>query len=423
MTAPAWRRVCAPIAAALIAAIAAVLVVFEPALAQPVAQPTAEAAEDRVLVFIRLPPEHFRPNAAYGGYQDATARRATRRIASRQAARHGLALVDDWPLPLLGLDCYVMSVPPGQSPVEAAAALSDEPNVAWAEPMGRYRAEGGLAHDDPLFDVQPAAVEWRLAALHEIATGRGVPVAVIDSTIEALHPDLLDQVAARRDFVANRPAVAEAHGTAVAGVIAARAGNQQGVVGVAPEARLLALRACWQNNAAGGASETVCDTLSLAKALHFAIEARAKVINMSLSGPPAPVLARLIDAAIERGIVVVAALDPAATDGGFPASHRGVVAVADAPGTGGSAFVAPGRDVPTTQPDGRWSFVTGSSYAAAHVSGLFALLGERGAPATASSLVAATSGAIDACDTLLRAAPCPQCACATGAEGWTSAQQ
>jgi subtilisin family serine protease len=435
MTAPGWCRVGVLLTAVLLAA---VLVAFGPAHAQSEAQPAAEAAEDRVLVFIRLPPEHFRPNAAYGGYQDASARRATRRIAGRQAERHGLTLVDDWPLPLLGLDCYVMAVPAGRSPDEMAAALSDEPNVAWAEPMGRFRAEGGLdraeggldsaegglAHDDPLFDVQPAAVAWRLAALHEIATGRGVPIAVIDSTIEAQHPDLLDQVTVRRDFVAGRPAAAEAHGTAVAGVIAALAGNGQGVVGVAPEARLLALRACWQDDAAGAGDETVCDTLSLAKALHFAIEARAEVINLSLSGPPAPVLARLLDAAIERGIVVVAALDPAAADGGFPASHRGVVAVADAPAMGGgSAFVAPGRDVPTTQPEGRWSFVNGNSYAAAHVSGLFALLGERGAPPTAASLVTATSGTIDACETLLRAAPCPQCACATGAEGWTSAQQ
>lgn len=181
----------------------------------------------------------------------------------------------------------------------------------------------------------------------------------------------------------------------------------------------MALRACWQDEAAG---DTVCDTLSLAKALHFALENHAQIINLSLTGPPAPVLARLLDMAIERDVIIVAAFDSSQPDGGFPASHRGVVAVAEEGAEGEGAVVAPGRDVPTTQPDGGWSFVSGSSYAAAHVSGLFALLREQGSM-TSASLVTATSGAIEACETLLRAAPCPDCACAEKAEGWTSAQQ
>jgi subtilisin family serine protease len=76
-------------------------------------------------------------------------------------------------------------------------------------------------------------------------------------------------------------------------------------------------------------------------------------------------------------------------------------------------FSAPGRDVPTTQPGGRWYFVSGSSYAAAHVSGLFALLRERAPRMQSSSALVTvpTGGAIDACATLLRAAgPC-ECAC------------
>ena len=78
-------------------------------------------------------------------------------------------------------------------------------------------------------------------------------------------------------------------------------------------------------------------------------------------------------------VVVVAAVDPKAFDGGFPASHPGVVAVSDDVATSApGAVVAPGRDAPTTEPGGRFALVSGSSYAAAHVSGLFALLRERG---------------------------------------------
>ena len=105
---------------------------------------------------------------------------------------------------------------------------------------------------------------------------------------------------------------------------------------------------------------------------------------------------------------MVGAFDPAQGDGGFPASHPGVIAVTDDPTLAGAAgaFVAPGRDVPTTQPGGRWFLVNGSSYAAAHVSGLFALLREREARSgTTLTLVSARpgGGAIDACASLLRA--------------------
>jgi subtilisin family serine protease len=211
-----------------------------------------------------------------------------------------------------------------------------------------------------------------------------------------------------------RPSRGERHGTGVAGVIAARGEKGAGILGVAPEARLMALRACWQPNPAAG--ETVCDSLSLAKALHFAIDNRAEVINLSLSGPPDPLLGRLLDVAESRGITIVGAFDPAAAGGGFPAQHQGVLAVSDQlvarPRDG--LYSAPGRDIPTTQPGGRWSLVNGSSYAAAHVSGLVALLRQRASPPVDGRfLVAAKTGggAIDACASLVRVAgPC-DCAC------------
>jgi subtilisin family serine protease len=79
----------------------------------------------------------------------------------------------------------------------------------------------------------------------------------------------------------------------------------------------------------------------------------------------------------------------------------------------GNVYVAPGRDVPTTEPGGRWFVVNGSSFAAAHVSGLIALIRERGHSPSALALVAERrgGGAIDACATLIKAGAACDCAC------------
>lgn len=386
----------------------------------------ARDARQQVLVLLRLPPEHFRPGADYSSsYNDQVGISARRRIADRIARDHGLTRVGDWPMPLVGVDCFIMTVPAGRSPGEVAAGLSRDPAVAWAEPVSLFHAQGAAppGHNDPLFPAQPAAREWRLADLHVTTTGRNVRVAVIDSQVETSHPDLAGQVQLSQNFVADRPSPPEQHGTGVAGIIAARADNGIGIAGVAPGARLMALRACWQSTApeAGG---TLCDSLSLAKALYFAIDHRAEVINLSLSGPTDPLLGKLLDAALARDITVVGAYDRTLPGGGFPASHGGVVAVADeqpiAPPAG--VFSAPGRDVPTTQPGARWYLVNGSSFAAAHVSGLYALLREHPGPKPgALVLVAARGGGgmIDTCATLLRAAGPRNSACARDGESST----
>jgi subtilisin family serine protease len=306
--------------------------------------------------------------------------------------------------------------------------LSRDARVSWAQTMNVYRAQG---HNDPLFAMQPAARDWQLAALHEIVTGRRVRVAVIDSGVERAHPDLIGQVELSEDFVAGRGATAEAHGTAVAGIIAAQADNGIGIVGVAPQARLLALRGCWQQ----AIESTLCSSLSLAQALQFAITHDAQVINMSLTGPPDQLLGRLLDVALGHGIAVVAAFDRAAPGGGFPAAHRGVVAVADAgrePVAPGVA-IAPGRDIPTTLTGARWGVVSGASYSAAHVSGLLALLREardrRGtptstvAPVPARDLVLLPDGRVDACASLSRVAGFCSCDCAAANAAPTVARQ
>lgn len=377
------------------------------------ADPQPSAPEREILVMVRQAPAHYRPTGDYGGaYGDQMGESARKRVASRIARQHGLTLTDNWPMPMIGVDCFVMIVPQGRSTNEAASEVSHDPDVDWAQPVTLYGTRGSAAAypNDPLFAAEPAARLWHLADLHRISTGRGVRVAVVDSGIEASHPDLSGQLALNRNFVSGQDLVVEEHGTGVAGIIAAKANNGIGIAGIAPGARLLGLRACWQVK---GGSSTVCDTLSLAKAIYFAVENHADVINLSLSGPDDRLLRELLKVALGKGSTIVSAFDRKFADGGFPASMPGIVAVTDsalAPSRA-HAYIAPGRNVPTTQPGGRWFLVNGSSYAAAHVSGLVALMRERHHSAPPVLVAHRSDGKIDACASLARAAGGCDCGC------------
>ena len=104
---------------------------------------------------------------------------------------------------------------------------------------------------------------------------------------------------------------------------------------------------------------TVCDGLSLAKAFYFAMQAKADVINLSLSGPDSRLLRALLDAALSRGSIVVTAYDSAKPGGGFPASVPGVIAVSDRSFTGSAARFTRRRAVtfppPSPEDAGFWS--------------------------------------------------------------------
>jgi subtilisin family serine protease len=319
-------------------------------------------------------------------------------------------------MPALGVDCFVMEAPAESVLASAEEGLAQDPRVESVQRMQLFRV---LAHNDRLYPLQPAAKAWHLDELHRLATGRHVRVAEIDTGVEADHPDLSGGVLQQENFVDERAEVAENHGTEVAGIIAARADNGIGIAGVAPEAELIALRACWERSAG---ERALCSSFTLARALQFALDRKAHAINLSLGGPRDRLLERLLDAAIARGIAVVAAVDPQARDGGFPASHPGVLAVAgddvhDAPS---GALLAPGRDIPTTTIAHSWGFVTGSSFAAAHVTGLVALLHELDPglrPAELRLLLARTTAAgardvVDACAAVARIAGACACACA-----------
>ena len=305
-----------------------------------------------------------------------------------------------WPIESLdGVPCVLMEAPPGRDVTELAARLAADPRVESAQPVYRFDVLAG--YDDPYAKLQHAARDLRLAAAHRRSTGKGVKVAVVDTGLDFSHPELVGRVVGARDFVAreDRPGgafTADIHGTGIAGVIAAAANNGVGIVGVAPDAQILAVKACWP--AANDRSAASCDSYTLAQGLDFAIDQGAQVINLSLTGPRDPLLARLVGAALARGIpVVAAAAGPGG--GGFPASEAGVLAVGTVPtdslpGAAGPPLTAPGVDILTTVPRESYDFLSGSSLAAAHVSGVAALLLERRpdlAPAELSGLLERTA--------------------------------
>jgi len=201
---------------------------------------------------------------------------------------------------------------------------------------------------------------------------------LIDTGVDLDHPDLQGQIKYSENL-APEPTdhnLAEVHGTAVAGVLSARPDNGTGIAGIAPDAEVYALRACWPDKP--GSLAAHCNSFTLALALDQAIRLDSRIVNLSLSGPEDPLLRQLIEKALAKGIIVIAAVLPGKDQiGGFPATISGVIAV----GQGGEAnnpvnpeIIAPGLDILTTVPHQGYDFMTGSSFATAHVAGLAALL-------------------------------------------------
>lgn len=317
------------------------------------------------------------PNARYANRRGYGPAPAVERTLNRLAREHGLRRIDGWPIASLEVHCEVFLVAEGTRIDDLLDALNADPDVDLAQRMNAFETLAS-AYDDPYADLQIAVRELAIVPAHAVATGRDVTVAVIDSGVDVSHPDLRGRIGVNRDFTDRSPARGgEIHGTAIAGVIASRANNREGIVGVAPDATVAALRACWAS--AREDVRATCSSFSLARALEAALSLDPDIINLSLVGPDDPLLARLIDVAIDRGIAVVAAApEEAGSRESFPASHEKVFAAAtDAVlEAARSRFrvAAPGREVLTTTPNARYAFLSGNSLAAAHVSGVIALL-------------------------------------------------
>ena len=318
------------------------------------------------------------------------------RVTRELAGAHSLNVVAAWQMESLGQRCVVFTSRTRRPLHNVVRSIAGDPRIDTVEPIHHYETQGAgqtakrqTPRDDqePYRHLQHAADSLALEAAHTLATGKAVKVAVIDTGADLQHPELDGRVSLARDFV-RRPDgfTADRHGTAVAGLIAAAADNGFGIVGVAPRVDLMLLKACWA--LADNPAKASCDSYTLALALDFAIVNDSQVINLSLGGPDDSILKKLLDAAHAKGIAVVAAAGRKPAEPMFPASLDTVLSISAAP-LGPEALAtdpaetsssdslwlaAPGEEILATAPGSAFDFFSGSSMAAAQVSGVLALL-------------------------------------------------
>ncbi len=288
---------------------------------------------------------------------------------------YGLREVSAWPIQPLHMHCAVLEVPAGTDRRTVLDALSHDQRIRLAQPLQDFstRTED---YNDPYVQLQRGFKQMEVAEAHPWSRGDGVKVAIIDTGADTQHADLRGSILAAANFVDSddKQFQRDRHGTEVAGVIAAVANNREGIVGVAPGARLLVLKACWQVRLDADAAR--CNSFTLARALVAAFDARAQIINMSLAGPADPLLNELMREGMRRGVLFVgAAADPSGGKEGL-LHQPGVIEVASAGSrpAQSSVLFAPGREILTLLPGGHYDFASGDSIATAQVSGVVALL-------------------------------------------------
>ena len=282
---------------------------------------------------------------------------------------------------LIGSRFVHYRIPDSRTADTVIAALLNDNRVLFAQRNNRYvvNQQQGYTKTAASSGLQYALTKIRLAGAHAVAQGQGVKVAVIDSGIDREHTDLKQGITEHYDAAPKKGVAIDAHGTAIAGIIRANGLAK----GVAPQADILSVRAFYKEP---GQASAHSSTVILLRALDWVAAKRANVVNMSFAGAKDPTLGRAIDKLLERKVHLVAAGGNNGPDApeAFPAAYDGVIAVT-ATDTDDKLYTkanrgnyielaAPGVDVFVVAPKGTHSFSTGTSMAAAHVSGLIALI-------------------------------------------------
>ena len=217
--------------------------------------------------------------------------------------------------------------------------------------------------------------------MHKIATGKGVTVAVIDSEIDKAHPEIAKGIGEKFDAV-GQPDQPHAHGTGMAGAIV----SQSKLTGIAPGASALAVHAF---STSGPQQSPQATTRHIVAGIDWALSKGARIINMSFAGPHDPMLSLALKNAYAKGAILIAAVGNAGPKSPplYPAADPHVIGVTaidenDKLYKGSNvgaqvAIAAPGVDVMVPAPADSYQITTGTSVAAAHVSGVAALLLER----------------------------------------------
>jgi subtilisin family serine protease len=299
--------------------------------------------------------------------------------ADALARSHGLERIASQNFPLVGGTVGLFRIIDRRAADTVRREFAADTRVKSVQPNFRYVLQDQkktLTEGDP---AQYAVAQLRLPQAHTLARGMNVTIAVIDSGIDVTHPELANSVADSFDALGSKEGP-HVHGTGIAGAIVAHAR----LMGSAPEARLLAIRAF---GSASGAAEST--SYVILKGLDYAVEHGAQIINMSFAGPKDPMIERGVAATAARGILLVAAAGNAGAKSPpvYPAANPNVIAVS---GTDAQeklftasnrgnyiAIAAPGADIFLPAPDEKYQITSGTSFSAAYVSGIAALIMER----------------------------------------------
>jgi len=307
------------------------------------------------------------------------------RAADALARRHRLARLETVDDRLTNTTLYRWRIPDRRAVPAVVRALAADRSVLSAQPNYLASLQQEATSPAPAGEIgfaQYAPAKLQLAQAHALAKGDKVLIAVIDSGVDLRHPELAGMIVESFDAVGFGDKV-HSHGTAIAGAIVAHAR----LTGVAPAARILAARAF--SGQRGGRGGKDGSTFSIVQAIDWAVAHDARIINMSFAGPRDPKIEENLAAAGKKGIVLVAA---AGNDGPkspplYPAAYPFVIAVTatdeedrllSAANRGRHiAVAAAGVDLWLPAPNGDYQMTTGTSFAAAEVSGAVALLIER----------------------------------------------
>jgi len=296
--------------------------------------------------------------------------------ADELARRHRLTRVQSQNFPLTNSTFFRWRISDGRSVDTVVRELVAGGNVKAAQRNNIFRLQQNTAAKSEGDPAQYALAKMRLPEAHQLSVGADVTVAVSDSGIDVTHPELAGVISGTFDALNNGEGP-HPHGTSIAGVIAAHAR----LMGTAPSSHLLAIRAF-------GAQKSGAESTSfiILKSLDYALAKNAQIINMSFAGPHDPAMERGLAAAASKGIVLVAAAGNAGAKSPplYPAADRNVIAVSAtdqsdklfAQSNRGSyvAIAAPGVDILSSAPDGKYQMSSGTSLSAAFVSGVAALM-------------------------------------------------
>ena len=330
---------------------------------------------------------------------------------------YGLREVNAWPILPLHLHCAVLEAPEGANRAALLTQLSQDSRIKLVQPLQTFSTRTEQ-YNDPYVSLQRGFQQMDVAKAHPWSRGEGVKVGLIDTGVDVQHKDLWSNITAAANFVDNdsEQFLRDRHGTEMAGVIAAVANNREGIVGVAPGAHIRVYKACWQLHVDDDTAK--CNSFTLARALVAAFDDHVQVINLSLAGPDDPLLGDLIREGLRRGILFVGAAPTQPLESTSLLHQPGVIEVAGAEGhsaagehsAGASIIFAPGREILTLLPGGRYDFASGDSIATAEITGVVSLLLSKNHGLTASAVYellrnsrvrsdnpAADSPSVDAC--------------------------